>query len=125
MKTVTAMQRSSISPLDFVTRILAVCAGLVLFASLLSSGFNLHLGMVLFVLGILSMGIGNLLGLPARRYERNCGVKHFNLFQLPAPEEYIAERLFTARHASSFYSFENSLLLAGFIALLVGLVVLF
>ena len=119
------MQRSSISPIDFVIRILAVGAGLVVLAYLLSSGFNLRLGLVLFFLGILSMGLGNMLSLPARRYERLHGIRHINLFKLPTPEEYIAGNLFTARQAASFYCFENALLLGGFIILLVGLLILF
>jgi len=119
------MQRSSISPLDFAIRILAVCAGLAVFANLLSFGFNLRLGLVLFILGILSMGIGNMLSLPARRYERRSGIRHVNLFQLPSPEEYIAGNFFTARHPATFYCFENALLLAGFIIVLVGLLLLF
>jgi hypothetical protein len=119
------MQRSSISPIDFVIRILAVGAGLVVLAYLLSSGFNLRLGQVLFFLGILSMGLGNMLSLPARRYERLHGTRHINLFKLPTPEEYIAGNLFTARHPASFCSFENALLLGGFIILLVGLLILF
>jgi hypothetical protein len=118
------MQRSSISPFEFVIWILGAGAVLVVLARLLSSGLNLHLGLVLFVLGIASMGVGNLLSLPARRYERSCGIRHFTLFKLPAPEEYIAGNLFTARHAATFCSFENALLLAGFIILLVGLFLL-
>jgi hypothetical protein len=33
--------------------------------------------------------------------------------------------LFIARHAASFYSIENALLLAGFVILLGGLIILF
>ncbi len=94
--------------------------GLVVLAYLLSSGFNLRLGLVLFFLGILSMGLGNMLSLPARRYERLHGIRHINLFKLPMPEEYIGGNLFTARHPASFYCFENALLLGGFIILVVG-----
>ena len=119
------MQKSSTSPFGFILRILAVGAVLVACAYLLSSGFNLRLGFVLFALGFLSMGIGNMVSLPARRYERRNGIRHFTLFKLPAPEEYIAGRLFTAKHAANFCSFENALLLAGFIILLVGLFILF
>jgi hypothetical protein len=119
------MQRSSNSPIDFVIRILAVGMGLVLLAYLFSFGFNLRLGLVLFFLGILSMGLGNMLSLPARRYERLHGIRHINLFKLPTPEEYIGGNLFTARHAASFYCFENALFLGGFIILLVGLLILF
>jgi hypothetical protein len=119
------MQSSSNSPTNFVIRILAIGAGLVVLAYLLSSGFNLRLGLVLFFLGILSMGVGNMLSLPARRYERLHGIRHINLFKLPTPEEYIAGNLFTARHPASFYCFENALLLGGFIILLVGLLILF
>jgi hypothetical protein len=118
------MQRSSISPIDFVIRILAVGAVLVVLAKLLSSGFNLHLGLVLFFLGILSMGLGNMLSLPARRYERLHGIRHINLFKIPSPEEYIAGNLFIARHPASFYCFENALFLGGFIILLAGLIIL-
>ena len=107
----TDIRRSSISPLDFVIRSLGVSFGLMVIANLLASGFNLRLGLALFILGILAMGIGNLLGLPARRYERRCGIRHINLFKLPAPEEYIAENRFTAKRAASFYCFENVLLL--------------
>ena len=121
----TVMQRSSISPQEFVIRVLAVSAGLTLLAYLLSSVFHFHLGLVLCVLGVLSMGMGNFLSLPARRYERQSGIKHYSLFQLPAPEEYIAGNRFTARHAVSFYSFENALLVAGFIILLGGVIILF
>jgi hypothetical protein len=121
----TNMQSRSISPFDFVIRILGVGAVLVVLANLLSSGFNLGLGLVLSTLGILSMGIGNMLGLPTRRYERRSGMRHVNLFQLPAPEEYIAGNLFTARQAASFYCFENALFLAGFFILLIGLFILF
>jgi hypothetical protein len=98
---------------------------LVVLAYLLSSGFNLRLGLVLFFLGILSMGLGNMLSLPARRYERLHGIRHINLFKLPTPEEYIAGNLFTARQPVSFYCFENALLLGGFMILLVGLLILF
>jgi hypothetical protein len=113
------------SPLSFVIKILVVSMVLVLFASLLATGFNLRLGLVLFVFGILAMGIGNLLGLPARRYERRSGIRHVNLFKLPSPEEYIADNMLVARHATSFYCFANALLLAGIIILLIGLLVLF
>jgi hypothetical protein len=119
------MQRHTISPLDFVIWILGIGAVLTLLANLLSSGFNLHLGLVMFILGFTAMVAGNMLGLPARRYERRCGIRHVNLFQLPSPEEYIGGNILTARHAASFYSFENALLLAGFIILLSGLFILF
>ena len=122
---VTNMQKSSISPLDFVIRLLALGAGLMVFAILLAAGFNLHPGLTLFILGIFAMGAGNILSLPARRYERRRGIRHVNLFQLPSPEEYIAGNSFTATHAASFCSFENALLLAGFIDLLIGLIILF
>ena len=112
------MQKSSISPLDFVIQLLALGAGFMVFASLLCAGFNLHPG-------IFAMGAGNILSLPARRYERRRGIRHVNLFQLPSPEEYIAGNSFTATHAASFCSFENALLLAGFIDLLIGLIILF
>ncbi len=120
-----AIPRSSISPQSFVTRILAVSGGLLLFAYFLSSDFHLHLGLVLFLLGVLSMVMGNLLNLPARRYERQCGIKHFSLFQMPTPEEYIAGNRFTTPHAVSFYCFENVLLLAGISILVIGLILLF
>ena len=125
LKRVIDMQRISISPLDFMIRVLAACAGLGVLAYLLASGFHLRLGLTFFILGGLSMGIGNMLSLPARRYERRSGVRHVNLFQLPAPEEYIAGKLFVARHALSFYCFENVLLLAGLVILLIGLMILF
>jgi hypothetical protein len=122
---VTDMQRSAISPQDFVIRILVVGAGLVLLGNLLTLGFKIQFGLALSILGILSMGIGNILSLPGRRYERRYGIRHANLFRLPAPEEYVAEKLFVARHPASFYSFENVLLFAGLIILLIGLIVLF
>ena len=119
------MQRSSITLLDFLLWILGAGAIMVVLANLLSSGFNLHPGLALFVLGILSMGIGNMLSLPARRYERRIGIRHVNLFRLPSPEEYIGGNRFTAKHAAPFYCFENALLMAGFIILLIGLFILF
>ncbi len=119
------MQRSAISPIDFLLWILGVSAGLIVLANLVASGLSLHVGMVLFILGIVAMFIGNLLGLPARRYERRCGIKHINLFQLPAPEEYIAEKMFSARNTTSFYSLENAVLLGGIVILAIGLILLF
>lgn len=119
------MQRISISPISFLLRILVVSTGLMVLGNLLASGFKMPLGPVFLVLGILFMGIGNLLGLPARRYERQCGVRHINLFKFPAPEEYIAGNLLTARHAASFCCFENAVLLAGMIILVIGFVILF
>ena len=124
IKEMINMQRSSISPIDFVIRILVVGAGLVVFAYLLSSSFHLRLGLVLIWLGTVSMGLGNLLSLPARRYERLHGIRHINPFKLPTPEEYIAGNLFTARHPASFYCLENALLLGGFIILPAGLLIL-
>jgi hypothetical protein len=125
MKTMTDMTRSSISPFYFLIQILTVSAGLAVMSYLLASGFNLRLGLVLFFMGILSMGLGNMLSLPARRYERLHGIRHINLFKLPAPEEYLVGNLFIARQAASFYCFENALLFAGFIILIVGLLILF
>ncbi len=119
------MQRSIISPFDFLLRVLGVSAGLAVLANLVTYGFRLHIGLVLFILGILAMFIGNLLGLPARRYERRCGIRHVNLFKLPAPEEYIAEKLFIARSPSSFYSLENAVFLGGILILAIGLLLLF
>ncbi|MGE5462090.1 MAG: hypothetical protein ACM3PS_01960 [Syntrophothermus sp.] len=119
------MQRNAFSPIAFVISILVVSAGLVVFANLLASGFRFHLGLVLLVLGILSMCIGNILGLPARRYERHSGIRHMNLFKIPAPEEYIAGNLFVSRNPASFYSLENVLFLAGLIILLISLFILF
>jgi hypothetical protein len=121
----TEMPRTAISQKDFWITILAVSVGLIVLSYLLASGLNVHLGLVLSILGILSIGTGNLLSLPARRYERRLGIRHINLFKLPSPEEYIAGNLFVARHSTSFYCFENVLLLAGFIDLLIGLVILF
>ncbi len=119
------MQRSSISPIDFLLRILGVSAVLIVLANLVAYGFRLHFGLVLFILGIVAMFIGNLLGLPARRYDRRCGIKHINLFQLPAPEEYIAEKMFSVRTSNSFYSLENAVLLGGIVILAIGLILLF
>jgi hypothetical protein len=121
----TEAQRTAISQKDFWITILGVSVGLVVLAYLLASGFNVHLGPVLFILGIISIAIGNLLSLPARRYERRFGIRHINLFKLPSPEEYIAGNLFVATHSTSFYCFENILLLAGFIDLLIGLFIIF
>jgi len=119
------MQKSSISLIDFLLRVLGVSTGLIVFANLVASGFKLHLGLVLFFLGILSMGIGSMLNLPARRYQRSHGYRHVNLFKLPAPEEYIAGNLFVARNPAPFYCFQNVLLLAGFAVLFIGLILLF
>jgi hypothetical protein len=119
------MRRSIISPIDFLLRILGVSAGLIVLANLIASGFNLHFGLVLFILGVLAMLIGNVLSLPARRYERRNGIRHINLFQLPTPEEYVAENLFVAPKAIPFCSFENAMLLSGFVILAIGLIILF
>jgi hypothetical protein len=119
------MQRSAISPIDFLLRILGVSVGLLVLAKLMASGFNLHFGMVLFILGILAMLIGNVLSLPARRYERRYGIRHINLFQLPTPEEYVAEKLFVAPRTIPFYSFENAMLVSGLVTLAIGLIILF
>jgi hypothetical protein len=125
MKALSDIQRTSISPFGFVIRIVAMSVGLVLIANLIASGFNLHFGLALFILGILAMSIGNVLSLPARRYERRSGIRHINLFQLPTPEEYVAEKLFVTRRAIPFYSFENAMLLSGFTILAIGLIILF
>ena len=69
------MQKSSISPLDFVIQLLALGVGFMVLASLLSAGFNLHPGLTLIILGIFAMGAGNILSLPARRYERRRGIR--------------------------------------------------
>ena len=118
------MKRDNLAPTDFMIRIVLVAAGLTLFAYAIAFGFHFNFGAVALLLGFVSMVTGNLLGLPSRRYERRNGIRHINMFKVPAPEEYVAGNLFVARNPAHFCSFENALLLAGFVILILGLIIL-
>ncbi len=103
----------------FVQNILLMDIALVIVAGLGSLVLNFNFGIILLALGMLAAGIGTLLGSPdstAANNPRNQFVKYLN-----RPVERAADEItYDAQHSIQGYAFENVMLFAGLMAILLG-----
>lgn len=120
------MENQSIPPelKDFVRKIIAVDIGLLLLAGVIALSLNHHFGLVLFGLGILSAVVGGYLGNAYPYSPENPEMLDSNRYERPV-EKTRARFLYFVKHSVPFYAFENVLLFAGLIAILISLLFLF
>ena len=120
------MEDQGVSPAlkDFVRKIIAIDIGLLLVASVLAWSLNLYFGIVLFGLGLISTVIGAYLGGPNPYDPKNPRISH-HPYEQPSAERLKARILFFIKHSVPFYAFENVLLFAGLIAIVISLLFLF
>ena len=109
----------------FAGKVILVLAGLIFLASIIASLTQQNIGLILFVLGLSSLTIGAYLGGPTRRDLMSPRIRNINFFQRPSPEELTAQNLYFAKHSVHLYAFENVIALAGLIAVVIALIILF
>ena len=112
------MNGSSISPelKNFVGKTIMMGIGLLLISGIIALSLDLSFGMILFVLGWVFTVIGGYLGGPNRYYPKN---------PRTSPEELTAFKMHSIKNSVPFYAFENVLLFAGLIAIIISLLLLF
>ena len=112
------MNGSSISPelKNFVGKTIMMGIGLLLISGIIALSLDLSFGMILFVLGWVFTVIGGYLGGPNRYYPKN---------PRTSPEELMAFKMHSIKNSVPFYAFENVLLFAGLIAIIISLLLLF
>ena len=112
------MNGSSISPelKNFVGKTIMMGIGLLLISGIIALSLDLSFGMILFVLGGVFTVIGGYLGGPNRYYPKN---------PRTLPEELTAFKMHSIKNSVPFYAFENVLLFAGLIAIIISLLLLF
>ena len=112
------MNGSSISPelKNFVGKTIMMGIGLLLISGIIALSLDLSFGMILFVLGGVFTVIGGYLGGPNRYYPKN---------PRTSPEELTAFKMHSIKNSVPFYAFENVLLFAGLIAIIISLLLLF
>ncbi len=110
---------------DFIKKIIAVDIGLSVVAGILALWLQHHFGIILFGLGILCTVVGAYLGGPNSNDLENPRISHMNPYEHPSAEKLTARLTFLVKKGVPFYAFENVLLFAGVIAILLGLIILF
>lgn len=112
------MNGSSISPelKNFVGKTIMMGIGLLLISGIIALSLDLSFSMILFVLGGVFTVIGGYLGGPNRYYPKN---------PRTSPEELTAFKMHSIKNSVPFYAFENVLLFAGLIAIIISLLLLF
>ena len=101
---------------NFIGKIIMMGIGLFLISGIIALSLDLSFGMILFVLGGVFTVIGGYLGGPNRYYPKN---------PRTLPEELTAFKMHSIKNSVPFYAFENVLLFAGLIAIIISLLLLF
>ena len=101
---------------NFIGKIIMMGIGLLLISGIIALSLDLSFGMILFVLGGVFTVIGGYLGGPNRYYPKN---------PRTLPEELTAFKMHSIKNSVPFYAFENVLLFAGLIAIIISLLLLF
>ena len=101
---------------NFIGKIIMMGIGLLLISGIIALSLDLSFGMILFVLGGVFTVIGGYLGGPNRYYPKN---------PRTSPEELTAFKMHSIKNSVPFYAFENVLLFAGLIAIIISLLLLF
>ena len=109
----------------FAGKVLLVVVSLVLNAYVIALLMVEYFGLILFVLGLLSTVIGTYLGNPRRRDFMSPRIRNINFQQQPSPEELFSQNHYEVTHSVPRYSFENVVAVAGLIAALISLLILF
>ena len=101
---------------NFIGKIIMMGIGLLLISGIIALSLDLSFGMILFVLGGVFTVIGGYLGGPNRYFPKN---------PRTSPEELTAFKMHSIKNSVPFYAFENVLLFAGLIAIIISLLLLF
>ena len=101
---------------NFIGKIIMMGIGLFLISGIIALSLDRSFGMILFVLGGVFTVIGGYLGGPNRYYPKN---------PRTLPEELTAFKMHSIKNSVPFYAFENVLLFAGLIAIIISLLLLF
>jgi hypothetical protein len=109
----------------FAGKVILVLVGLIFLASMLAFLTQQNIGLILFVLGLPSLTIGAYLGGPRRRDLMSPRIRNINFFHQPAPEELTAQKLYFAKSSVPLFAFENVVALAGLVAVVIALIILF
>jgi hypothetical protein len=117
-------QKSSSELKNFIKKIIAVDIALILISVITALLLNQYFGLVLFGLGILASILGSYLGNAPPYHPQNLEMSELSPYERPV-EKTRTEALHFVKHTVSFYSFENAVLFAGVIAIVIGLLILF
>ncbi len=109
----------------FAGKVLLVVIGLILIAYFIALFTLEYFGVILFVLGLLSTVIGTYLGNPRWRDFMSPRIRNINFQQQPLPEELFSQKIYEATHSVPRYSIENVVAVAGLIAAMISLLILF
>ena len=101
---------------NFIGKIIMMGIGLFLISGIIALSLDRSFGIILFVLGGVFTVIGGYLGGPNRYYPKN---------PRTSPEELTAFKMHSIKNSVPFYAFENVLLFAGLIAIIISLLLLF
>ena len=107
----------------FIQNILVVDIGLLVIAGLVSLALNLNFGVTLFFLGILTGGIGTLLGSPDPTdpdNPRNLPSRLGRFSNRPVQDR-LDQISYDVEHTVPRYTFENVMALAGLVAIVLSL----
>jgi hypothetical protein len=109
---------------DFMKKILAVDIALILISAVIALFLKQYFGLVLFGLGIVASILGGILGKAPPYRPESLELSELNPYERPV-EKTRTESLHYVKHAAPFYAFENVVLFAGLIAILIGVLILF
>jgi ABC-type multidrug transport system permease subunit len=116
-------QNNNLPTKRFITYILLLDIGIIGIAAFISFKLGLSLGIILLPLGIMVGGIGLFLGSPDPldpKNPRNLSFKYYN-----RPNEALADQVFyNNTHTASKYSFESTIIYAGFAAIVLSILFL-
>jgi hypothetical protein len=109
----------------FAGKVLLVVIVLILIACGIALLSREYPGEILFVVGLLSTVIGTFLGNPGRRDFMSSRIRNINFQHQPSPEELFSQKMHEVKDSVPRYSFENIVAVAGLVAALIGLLILF
>jgi hypothetical protein len=110
---------------NFAGKVFLLVIGLILVSYVGSLFSREYFGEILFVVGLLSSVVGTYIGNPRPRDFMNPRIRNINFQQQPSTEELFSQKMYEVKNSVPRYSFENALALAGLIAALISLFILF
>lgn len=105
----------------FAKKIIAIDVGIFLVAGVVTLSLNVNFGVVLFVLGLLVAVIASYLGGSHLYIPKETSAPMFQLCARPSPKYILARVLHNLKNSVPSHAFENVLLYAGLIAILLSL----
>jgi len=106
---------------DFVKKVFAIELGMLLVAGVVSLSLNYNFSIILFALGMVSAVVGASLGGADPYHPKNPRMQQSNPYEKPSAANLSARILYNLKGAVPQHAFENVLLFAGLIAILISM----